>query len=204
MAGEKKKNSKKEKHREELEFEEVSFDDSEEGVEFDSEAAVEDLLSKIEKLKKKLVASEREKQEYLDGWQRARSEFAKFKKNSEDVKEEITHRSKRSVVEDFLPVVDSFSMAFSNKEAWKKVDENWRMGVEYIHSQLFAALEREGVKEISAEGEMFDPSRHEPLETVAVDDESQDHMVVEVVQKGYEMKGEVIRPAKVKVGKFQG
>lgn len=164
----------------------------------------EDLLEKIEKLKSKLKKVEKEKMEYLDGWQRSRVELAKLQKREESAMSESRNKGKRSVIMEFLPVADSFDMAFSNAEAWNKVDESWRRGVEYISAQLHSAFEREGVQAFDPKGEAFDPKRHDSLDVVPVSNKDEDHHVVEVIQKGYEMKGEVIRPAKVKVGEFKG
>ena len=64
----------------------------------------------------------------------------------------------------FLTVLDSFNMAFANKDTWEKVDENWRKGIEYIYAQLNNIFEEYGVKEIGKEGENFDPNIHQSIE----------------------------------------
>ena len=88
-------------------------------------------------------------------------------------------------------------MAFSNKESWESVSAEWRQGVEYIHSQLMNTLHSHGLAEINPEGKEFDPQKHEAVEMI----EGKDNMVIEVIQKGYELNGKVVRVAKVKVGK---
>lgn len=208
MAGEKKKKQEKKKNSDELLIEEGEFvfdgeGETEEDVVPSDYGDTQELVVKIEKLKKKLVASEKEKQEYLDGWQRARAEFVKAKKDEVLAHEQASRKAKVKIIEDFFPVADSFKMAFANKEAWEKVDANWRKGVEYIYSQLEGAFEREGVRRFLPVGEAFDHRRHESMEVVFVKEEEQDGVVVEVMQEGYEMKGEMIRPAKVKVGKLK-
>jgi molecular chaperone GrpE len=102
---------------------------------------------------------------------------------------------------EFLSVADSFDMAFSNKEAWKNVDENGRVGVEYIYAQLHSAFERENLKAFDPEGETFDPLRHDSIELIPVEAADKDDRILEVVQKGYMLGKQVVRPAKVKVGK---
>jgi molecular chaperone GrpE len=91
-------------------------------------------------------------------------------------------------------------MAFGNKEAWEKVDANWRTGVEYIHAQLLSVLESRGLLEIGIVGEKVDPRNHIATEAIPVADGSKVDTVIEVVQKGYRLHSKVIRPAKVKVG----
>ncbi len=152
-----------------------------------------------EKLKKALA----EKQEYLDGWQRAKADFLNARKRDEETKKELLKFAAEDVVLQITPVLDSFTMAFSNKEAWEKLDKNWRMGVEHIYAQLKGILEQNGLKEFDPKGEKFDPMKHNAIESVPVQDASQDHVVVEVVQKGYEFNGRIVRPAGVKIGEFK-
>ncbi|HET8575236.1 MAG TPA: nucleotide exchange factor GrpE [Candidatus Paceibacterota bacterium] len=205
---EKKKKNPKKKREEELEWETNELHVPEDASDYDevvlNREEAEELLQKIQKLKKKLKATEEEKAEYLRGWQQARVEFAKLKKEEENVKKEASDRAKSGVLSEFFPVADSFDMAFSNQEAWNKVDENWRKGVEYIYAQLLSAFEREGMVPFRPLGEVFDPARHDSVEMVPVEDPKDDHTVVEVLQKGYTLNGKVVRPAKVKVGKFEG
>ena len=99
-----------------------------------------------------------------------------------------------------MPALDSFHIAFGNKEAWEKVDLNWRMGVQYIYSQLIGALENNGITLIEPKvGEPFDTQRHESIATVPTDKESENHTVADVVQKGYSLHGKIVQPAKVKL-----
>jgi len=107
------------------------------------------------------------------------------------------------LIEELLPVLGSFEMAFGNKEAWEKADKNWRMGVEYIYNQIKTVLEGNGLVEVNPIGQKFDPKRDEAAEYVPVEDEAQDHVILGVVQKGYDLNGKSIRPPKVKVGEFK-
>ena len=95
-------------------------------------------------------------------------------------------------------------MAFSNKEAWEKVDKNWRMGVEYIHQQLMKVLGENGVSEIAPKiGDGVDANMHDLIEVVHTDDKSKDHTIASVMQKGYKMKDRVVRPARAKVFEYK-
>lgn len=189
---------------------EAARDDSAESEveEFEyNEDGEEDLKKTLKKLRADLKVAKKEKEEYLTGWQKERADFANYKKNEDDRRSVLRETLQEQILSRFLNVVDSFNMAFSNKEAWEKVDSNWRKGVEYIYSQLSGAFEEFGVVEIGKEGEKFDPLLHHSLELVSTDDKSKDHTVAKVIQKGYKLKdpsngsgqGRVLRPAGVNV-----
>jgi molecular chaperone GrpE len=90
-----------------------------------------------------------------------------------------------------------------NKETWEKADKNWRVGVEYIADQLKKVLAEFGLKEIDPIGKTFDPMRDEAIEHVPVADEKKNHHIVEVIQKGYDLNGKILKAPKVKVGEFK-
>ena len=170
------------------------------GIVFEETGQTEE---KIKKLKAKLDKCLKENKENLLGWQRARADFVNAKKeNNKKIKESFAY-AKSELINELLPVMDSFDMAFSNKEAWENVDKNWRTGVEYIHSQLTTILENNGLKQIDPKGQRFDPKFHASIETIATDDKKEDGIIMEVVQKGYELNGNVLRAAKVKVGQYK-
>ncbi len=154
---------------------------------------------KIRKLKERIAAVEKEKQEYLDGWQRAKADFVNYKKRESESKDEFTKFAREGIIGDLLPILESFDMAFANKEAWQKVDQSWRIGVEYIHSQLTGVLKDHGLTEIDPKDAMFDPKEHTAIGTVPTDDPSKDHRIAEVVQKGYALSGRSLRSPKVRI-----
>lgn len=158
---------------------------------------------KIKGLKEKLKKCLAERKEYLDGWQRAKADFLNFKKGEEKSKEDFIKFAKEGLVSELIPILDSFVMAFSNKEDWEKADKNWRVGIEYIYSQLLATLRANGLEEISPKQESFDPFKHDCDEIVPVPEEKMDDMVLETTRNGYSLNGKIVRAAKVKVGKFQ-
>ncbi|MFA6552070.1 MAG: nucleotide exchange factor GrpE [Candidatus Paceibacterota bacterium] len=169
----------------------------------DSVVAEESLQETVKKLREKLKKAQTEKQEYLLGWQKERADFQNFKKKINEEMSEFRKFAAEGFVEELLPVLQSFEMAFSNKEAWEKADKNWRTGIEYIHSQLVKVLEDQGVKEIAPVGEKFDSSKHEIAEMIQVEDESDHHKIIEVVQKGYSLNGKILRAPKVKIGELK-
>lgn len=167
-------------------------------VQFESEEDLENPTLAMKKLREKLKTCEKEKKEYLDGWQRMRADFANIKRDEEARRGEMIKFASEGLVDDLLPVLDSFSMAFGNKEAWEKVDSNWRKGVEYIYAQMYSVLESRGLTEIGKVGELVDPRTHVAVEEVPAVLEKDINTVSEVIQKGYRLHNKVIRPAKVK------
>lgn len=155
---------------------------------------------KISKLKDELKSVRSEAQKNLDGWQRERADFANLKKRTEEEKSQIMNLARESVADEFIPVLESFDMAFANKEAWEKVDPSWRMGVEYIHKQFLGAFANIGVREIAPNvGDVFDTSKHAAVGNEPTTDADLDHKIAVVVQKGYAIGERVIRVPKVKV-----
>jgi len=168
-------------------------------MQYESEEDLESPTLALKKLREKLRICEKEKKENLDGWQRMRADFANARKEEETRRGEMIKFAAEGLVEDLLPVLDSFSMAFANKEAWEKVDANWRKGVEYIYAQMYSVLESRGLTEIGKVGEQVDPRLHVTIEELPATAPEQSDTIAEVVQKGYRLHSKVIRPAKVKV-----
>ena len=169
-----------------------------EDLQFESEEDLESPALALKKLREKLRSCEKEKKEYLDGWQRMRADFANVRKDEETRRGEMIKIASEGLVDDLLPVLDSFTMAFSNKEAWEKVDANWRKGVEYIYAQMYSVLESRGLTSIGEIGEQTDPRLHVAIEEVPATRDEEVGTVSEVIQKGYRLHSKVIRPAKVK------
>ncbi len=173
-------------------------------VEFEfNEDGEEDLKKTLKKLREDLKACRAEKEEYLTGWQKERADFANYKKGEDDRKAMFSESMRERILTRFLSVIDSFNMAFANKEAWEKVDENWRKGVEYIYGQMNTVFEEYGVKPVGEVGETFDPNIHQPIEMVPTDKKEQDHTISSVTQKGYKLGERVMRPARVNVYEYK-
>lgn len=168
-----------------------------------NEDGEEDLKKTIKKFRADLKACQKEKEEYLIGWQKERAEFANYRKQEDDRKAMFSESMRERILTRFLAVIDSFNMAFANKAAWEKVDENWRKGVEYIYSQMNTIFEEYGVKSLGTVGEAFDPNLHESLHTVPTDKKEDDHKVAEVIQKGYKLGERILRPARVNVFEYK-
>ena len=159
-------------------------------------------FSELEQLREQLLSCQSEAEANLEGWQRAKADYSNYKTEASTLLASAKSHSEVDLVSELLPTLDSFNMAFANKEAWQSVDENWRTGVEYIYQQLKTVLETRGLKEVGKVGETFDPNLHHSVEQVEVTDQSQDHLIQEVSQVGYSLKDKVLRAAQVKVGSF--
>ena len=163
----------------------------------------EDLKKTLKKFRADLKACKAEKEEYLTGWQKERAEFANYKKGEDDRKAIFSESMREHILSRFLTVIDSFDMAFANKESWNKVDENWRKGVEYIYAQMNSIFEEYGVKQVGTVGEAFDPNIHQSIEVVGTEKNEQNHTVAVVIQKGYKLGERVMRPARVNVYEYK-
>lgn len=174
----------------------VTFEDMPENLSVEVKDRTDKLKAKIKELEKKNA-------DLLDSWQRDKADFINTRKRDEEEKLNFLKFAKADIISELLPVLDSFESAFKNKENWEKVDKNWRVGVEYIHTQLGNILGTHGLKVINPAGELYNSSRDEAIETVKVDDKEKDGKILEVVQLGYELNGKEIRPPKVRVGHFE-
>jgi len=159
--------------------------------------------SLIKKLKERAKKAEAKAQEYLTGWQKERADSVNIRKRLEKEKREHIKFAKEDISTELISVLDSFDSAFKNKEAWEKVDENWRKGVEYIHSQLISVLANHGVSVINPLGEKFNPQRDEAVESVPTENKKEDGKIVEIVSVGYKLQDKIIRAPKVKVGEYR-
>lgn len=189
---------------EEEKKEEAIPEPEEEIVHFEfNEDGEEDLKKTLKKLRADLKQAKAEKEEYLTGWQKERAEFANYRKEEDNRKSLFSEAMRERILSRFLTVADSFNMAFANKEAWAKVDDSWRKGVEYIYSQMNTIFEEYGVKPIGVEGESFDPNMHESINVVETDKKELEHKIATVIQKGYKLGERVIRPARVNVYEYK-
>lgn len=173
-------------------------------VEFVETDAMGDELkdkAKLKNLRAELSKTQLEAREHLTALQRARADYVNLKRELDEVRDTTKKKTTEKVLADFLPTLDSFDMAMGNTAAWESVDKNWRIGVEFIYSQLKTVLENNGITPIDQVGVDFDPNLHEPIETRETDDASQDHKIEKIIQKGYKMGERVLRPARVVVWK---
>lgn len=141
----------------------------------------------------KKEAERQESERYL----RLLADFQNFRARTEKEKADIRSYANEKVIGELLPVIDNFERALAtNTEDF----EGYAKGMELIFGQIMTVIEHAGVKEISAEGEKFDPTKHNAVMTENVE-ELEDGMISRVLQKGYTLNGRVVRPSMVAVVK---
>jgi molecular chaperone GrpE len=124
---------------------------------------------------------------------KVQADFENYKKRVEREKAEFTQFASQELIKKLLPLLDSFQLALANTSNL----EEFKKGAELIYSQFFQALEAEGLKQINALNKPFDPFLHEAL--MQEESDKPENTVLEELQKGYMLKGNVIRPARVKI-----
>lgn len=144
----------------------------------------------LESSEKKLI------EDYKDKFLRSQAEFQNYQKRMEREFADYKTYSNSKLLEDLLVVVDDFQNALT--AACEEKDKEYFKGFEMIFKNLLDLLKKEGLSEIPAQNEKFDPWIHEAVDMVPTD-EHPDHTIIGVVQKGYKFKDKVLRPAKVQV-----
>ncbi len=139
-------------------------------------------------------AAEKLVREEKDKYLRLAAEYDNFRKRSQKEKDSLYTDIKVDTLRKFLPVYDNLERALKQETA----DEAYRKGVEMIMAQFKSTMDGLGVTEIAAEGEKFDPEKHNAV--MHVEDESfGENEIVEVFQRGFTLGDKVIRFAMVKV-----
>ena len=172
-------------------------------IEFVKEEGEELREEKIKKLKEELKACLKDKHDYLAGWQRAKADLINARKDMEKEKTEFVKFAKEGLLFELLSLADSFEAAFSEPEFLKPENKKLIDGFSNIRQVLMKILENHRILKIKAAGEKFNPSEHEILEEEEVDDEGKDGLVLKEIQSGYKLYDKVLRPARVKVGKYR-
>jgi molecular chaperone GrpE len=140
-----------------------------------------------------------ERDTLLDRLARAQAEFANSRRRAQREQQEYRDFALSEAVRNLLPILDSFDRALATQTA----GEEFRAGMELIDRQLHDALGKLGVSEVEAEGKPFDPTVHEAIEVVDTD-QVPDHHVFQELQRGYQLKGRLLRPAMVRVARNAG
>lgn len=129
------------------------------------------------------------------------ADFDNFKRRTQSEKAQIYELGNETLIKTLLPGLDAFDMAF--KALPKEVEEplkSFVVGMEAVYKKLMDALVQSGLKEIEALGKIYDPTYHEAIMTVE-DNSVADDTIIDVLQKGYQLKDKVIRPSICRVAK---
>jgi molecular chaperone GrpE len=152
-------------------------------------------IEDIETLRQALAEEKTKAETNLAGWQRAQADFVNYKRRSEQEKEEIGKFANSVLMLNLLPIVDDLERAFISMPP-RLAKLSWVDGIKLIERKLWAILEAQGLTQIEALGEPFDPRFHEAVRQ----DKGKEGIVIEEVQKGYKLDDRVIRPTMVVVG----
>ena len=148
----------------------------------------------------KMMAVIEEKNRLLDEsterMKRLQADFDNFRRRTRQEKEDLANVVVQTLILELLPILDNFERALAT--AATQDAAGIKSGVEMIHRQITTVLEKNGLERIVAVGEMFNPELHEAVMRVE-DSEQEEGTIIEEFQKGYVVRGKVIRPSMVKV-----
>ncbi len=161
----------------------------------DEEITLAGAQEKLKKLRDDAQQCRTERREYLDGWQRAKAELINYKKDEGRRREETAHFVRVGLIEDLLPILDSFDLALAGNAATEV-----ERGIMLIRSQAEDILKKHGLETVAVmPGDMFRPEQHESIGEVESDVPV--GAIAEVLQRGYMIRGRVLRPARVRLSK---
>lgn len=191
------KKSKEEKdkkqHCDECENPDINVDENLEEVSSDndnlcdqSEEEILILKNNIENLEEKIKLTQ--------------AELINYRKRKDEETSNMLKYANMDLIVELLPVLDNFERALNMKSEFKDFDK-YTEGYKLLYNHLVDTLKKFGVEEIPALGLEFDPNLHEAV-MIGSDEEKENDIILEVFNKGYMLKGRVIRPSKVKVNKI--
>ena len=141
------------------------------------------------------AALEAQLKEKSDRILRLQADFENFRRRTAKEKEELAAVITQNLLTDLLPLLDNFERAMAVEQT---DGEAFQKGVEMIFTQLREVMDKHGLENIEAEGKPFDPNVHQAVMRVENPD-VEDGTITQVLQKGYQAKGRVIRPTMVQV-----
>lgn len=153
-------------------------------------------LTELEKLQADLTQAQERINELTETSKRAYADLSNYRRLVDQERAQYTAFANVSFIKEILPIADNFSRAFNHVPP-EVAGTEWFKGMQQIANQMSAFLKKQGVEEIpTIIGMAVDPNIHEPLMTGPGKKDS----VIEEFEKGYTLGGQVLRPAKVKVG----
>jgi molecular chaperone GrpE len=135
-----------------------------------------------------------ENAELTDRLRRAWAEFDNARRRAERERSDFLQFAAMDLVRSLLPVLDDFERAAKAESA----DKEYAKGVELIYQRFFETLKKIGLEPIETQGRKFDPNHHEAVQRVQTEEE-EDQAILGELQRGYNFKGKLLRPAWVKV-----
>ena len=177
---------KKQEVEEELEevesVENESTEKEAEDIDIPEVSEVEELTNKFNEMEDKFL--------------RARAEIANMSNRNKNEREQLVRYRSQDLGKKLLPAIDNLERALAT-EVTDDQGASLKKGVEMVLESLTVALKEEGITEIKAEGETFDPNLHQAVQTVPATEDTPADTIVEVLQEGYKLHDRVLRPTMV-------
>jgi molecular chaperone GrpE len=149
-------------------------------------------------LEAKLADAEKQRDEYLSGWQRTKADFINYKKEEMKHMEDVARYGNENLIKDLISVLDNFDLGLRTLEKSGPVER----GIYLIRSQIEDILKKRGLEKVSVKaGDDFDPMVAEAM--AEVPSERPPGAVVEEVEPGYRLHDKILRPARVIISKGQ-
>lgn len=162
----------------------------------EAEAASE-ILPDIKDLMQELKDCQTKADEYLEGWQRARADFANYKRRIDREQSQVYQNAAGSIFKRYIEIIDDLERALKNRPQ-EGEGASWAEGIELIYRKFLSILESEGVTQQQAQGCDFDPNLHEAISSEPHKD-FESGQIIEVIKNGYMLGERVLRPALVRV-----
>jgi molecular chaperone GrpE len=154
-------------------------------------ATMEEQLAAVTADRDRLAA---ERADLHDRLLRARAEFDNARRRAERERTDFLQFASMDLVREILPVLDDFERALKVETT----DRDYAKGVELIYQRLYETLKKIGLEPIETEGKLFDPNQHEAVQR-AQTEEAEDQTILGELQRGYNFRGKLLRPAWVRV-----
>lgn len=155
----------------------------------------------VEQLKKQAEESEKKLKEYIAAYKQKMAENDDFRKRLEINYQKRAEQLNAEFILNLLPFVDNLERAISSAEISRDFDSLFK-GIKMVQTLFLNQLRNNGVERIEAFGKVFNPEDEEAVEVIDVDVKEKDNMVLEELESGYKMKDRLLRPAKVRVGRY--
>lgn len=148
---------------------------------------------KLKKLRDELKKAQKEANDNLAGWQRAKADYVNLERRMRGAGEEVAKYAAKSATLAFIPVLDSLESASRGDH-----------GLSAILKQADEALKSYGIARYTPKpGETFDPARHESVQVLETKSKEEDNTVTQCLQSGYEQDGTIVRPARVVIKHYK-
>lgn len=163
----------------------------------EQEAEQNRMASDIDHLEQEIETLRQTVEETQNSYLRVLADFDNFRKRQREETARLTSCAREELIAKLLPIVDNFDRTLQAAEAEHSY-ESLVEGVTLTLKQVREMLEREGLEEIEAVGQEFNPEFHEALMRVETD-EHPENIIIDELEKGYTLNGKVVRPARVRV-----